>query len=77
MKIPSKDAVIQGLVAAGKLFGAISSLAAYSDVIPPKYLPVGMFVFALASTFREGTTTILSFVRGDKITLTPPGTPKA
>lgn len=76
MKIPSKDSIIQGLVAAAKIFGVIAGLASYNNYIPAQYLPIATFVVLLASTFKEGTTTILAFIRGDKITLAPPAVSK-
>lgn len=74
--IPSKDAVIQGITLASKFFAFVTGLAAYSNYIPDKYLGVAFFVFALASTFREGSTTVLSYLRGDKITLAPAAQPQ-
>lgn len=73
--IPTKDTVIQGLTAGVKVLSSIMGLAAYDSYIPQKYLPVAFLVFTLASAFKEGATTIIAYLRGDKITLAPAATP--
>ena len=36
-----------------KVLSLITGLAAYSDVIPAKFAPIAVFVFALASTAKD------------------------
>lgn len=71
MNLPTKDQVVQGAVAAGKVFGLIAGLSAYNNVIPPAYLPYAIFVVALASTAKEATVLFLNLIRGTNPTLTP------
>jgi len=60
----NKQKIIQVTTAGIKITSALAGLAAYTDVIPPKYLPVCALVFAVVSASKEVLTALNVYLEG-------------
>jgi 4-hydroxybenzoate polyprenyltransferase len=49
------------LVGATKILSLVAGLSAYQSIIPSKYIPVAVLVFALASTAKEAINILRDF----------------
>lgn len=53
--------------AVAKVLSVITGLAAYSDLIPQKFLPVAALVFALSSSLKEVIKVLRDYADDGKI----------
>lgn len=59
--VPSGQEALKVLTTVSKVIGVVTGLSAYSNMIPAQYAPIGVLVFAIASSLKDIVASVSNF----------------